>query len=335
MKTLLRIGFLVLIVLGSLLLFSSLIAPKILKSQLQEIVANCSTCVLRVSDISVSFLSGELQLRNIQFTQGDPLFTEISVEIPVVTIQFSVTSLFSKQLNLASIQVESPIVVLTEGDGVYPENQESSSSQTWIISAKDLKISNGIFNYIREYPNNKSALIHIAKIQGQIGPWCSAKEDLITEAIVDGELEESGKFLLNIQTPLFASKNNIKVDLNIEGLNLSDLNQYFLPSEGIELKGRLLHGSSSVSIREENLKAWVTAKYEHLDIDFKKTKKRTAWITFLSNLAESLKMPEANISDKTKDQTRGVTLIRKPRESIVSFILRGMKDSALRVATGS
>jgi hypothetical protein len=77
------------------------------------------------------------------------------------------------------------------------------------------------------------------------------------------------------------------------------------------------------------------AKYEGLDIQFEKTEDRGALKALLSNLVQELRVNETK-PEFLPGERKGslVELEREKGEPIVKFILRGMRESALKVATG-
>jgi hypothetical protein len=69
-----------------------------------------------------------------------------------------------------------------------------------------------------------------------------------------------------------------------------------------------------------------------LDVQFEKTKSPGEISTFFDNLVKSMKLHSSTVGKKPADQIQSVQLQREARETLLDFILRGMKDAALKVA---
>jgi hypothetical protein len=123
------------------------------------------------------------------------------------------------------------------------------------------------------------------------------------------------------------------VVLKIEDQNLKDLNSYFFPSDGIELLGRLHFGLGVVSLDGSVLRSTVTARYSDFNLTLNANKERSGLEAFFGNLLSGLKIDDGDLDEGRKGQAASVELRRKKEESVVSALLRGLREAVLKVAT--
>jgi len=95
----------------------------------------------------------------------------------------------------------------------------------------------------------------------------------------------------------------------------------------------LHEGKAAVNVTGASLKSEVSVVYQGLDVIFSANRERSGATAFFSNLLRGLKIDDQNTTEPRYDQKRTAALQRKKGESIVSFILRGMKEAALEVAS--
>ena len=113
--------------------------------------------------------------------------------------------------------------------------------------------------------------------------------------------------------------------------NLTDINRFFLPNDGLELRGELVEGKSQVKVNGGSLSAFALAHYKDFNVVIRKNQDRGGLSAFFQNLMASLKMRKQNLESKNANRTGRATLKRERGQSIVSFILSGMKEAALKI----
>jgi hypothetical protein len=115
----------------------------------------------------------------------------------------------------------------------------------------------------------------------------------------------------------------------MKGLDLSDLNPFFDTDEGISLSGHLEHGIAEFSYRGRVGSSHVKAAYKDLKVKFHSRKEERGPITaFFSNLLSSLSLK----STKTSAGNGEAPQVLRGNGSVVSFVLRGYRDAALKAA---
>ncbi len=306
-------------------------APKRIRQELGAVMEKCE-CQWEVGTISVSPFRPLVTLDLVTFSQGDPAITGVRAKVKQIAIYFSPRKLLSRLVHVTHIEIRAPDVVVEEGDKPSVETEEKQEPESAKYEVAKTTIHDGKFQYLSVH-HGRRAPIHVQDIQAEIGAFGSTIPEQETKAEATGQLEKSGKFRLTITTPLYVEEKKVDVELRIKNQDLADLNPFFQNSEGVLLKGLLYDGHSSVSIRGRKLDAWTKSIYRGLDIRFRSNSERSGLTAFLSNLVKSVQLETTNVENELPEQVRGVSLVRKARESMVSFVIRGMKEAALRVAT--
>lgn len=316
----------------------------LIKRELENfVIKNCKNCSIVVDRIHFSLISSSVKLEGVVFIWGYSRDVELKAEIEHMLAKISIPRLIAGELYIINLEIELPEVVLTEGDfkkyslkNFSSDKENNNEKFKFLIDS--IHLINGTFTYIRNYNEKnsppRSAILKIKKINGfvsQVGNTPLFIERIV-HAEAGGQLEHSGYFKLLIDAPIFAAKLNVLVGLQISNQDLSDLNSFFIPSDGVKLKGLLLSGESSIQVHGNKLKGWVKVKYKDFNINLEKTKKRNRLTAFISDIISYIQFNSSNLKDKTIDQICDVELERESDESIVNFILRGMETGALRVA---
>lgn len=288
---------------------------------------NCPDCSAVLNQ--VGFFPPRLIFNDFHFSSGNPKATLVEADVKEIILNFSRAQLLEGKFFLTEIIVIAPRVMVTEGDLLGPRGGNEDSGKGFREAAshiKEINISDASFTYSRVH-GGRSGQIRLKKITGKM-----EVESQEVTFFLDGQLESSAEFAVKLQLPRTFLNIDLDLNLKISKLNLVDLNTYFNPSEGMLLTGSLYEGESQVRIRNNALKGWVDAKYLGLDVQFEKTKERSAVSTFFLNLGKSMKLKSKNIDQKKSDQIRAVGLKRLQDETVFHFIFRGMGKAALKIA---
>lgn len=287
----------------------------------------CKSCELSLSSVNVHFFPLALSSKNVRFQQGDPRFTAFRVDVESIFLPFD------HHRYMGQVRVEKPRVEITDGDFHYPLEKTNESVPPPDFRVAGVKISDGSFTYIHQHLARK-AVISVSHIYAEVSAFGGSPDlvDKEVESTASGVLENSGKFHLYLGSPIFAKKQKIDVCLEMAKQNIAALNRFFVPNDGIEVGGELVEGKSQVSVRGTNLKATVYASYQNLNLMLKKNEERSLASAMLLNFVESLVIRRKNIKSPNYVRQSEVALAQQPQESIVSFILRGMKEAAIKVS---
>lgn len=323
----------------SLTILKVVLPLELRKLLISQILINCKTCKADVKAIHISVLPVIVTLNTLSIQGGYPGDSMVEAHIPRVEIRVELRSLFSHVIQFNSIVMDRPEVILHEGN-IYtpPANDHDPMPSSWAFQCDYLGIQDGTFNYFKEHqdrhPDQKSS-IKADHIDVNVEPFGSTPSlrNQLTNTHVKGNLEHSGKVEMVISHVLFSKKIQVDVTVKIVGQDLAALNSYFDVNDGIHMKGMFIKGQSRVSIRDRNLYCWIRATYKGLKVKFRKMPERNSTEVLFLNFLSSLKIKEKNTNRMSRNFKWRVDLQRKPQESLVSLILRGMGTGALSVVT--
>ena len=247
---------------------------------------------------------------------------------------FAFFPLLKSRFRTGQIEIEQPVVKVTEGDLYASSSTEDSSALPLDLEIEGIKVKKGSFTYIREHPGRRGTL-NVSRINVAVGPVGSSDRlrDTYAKASAYGLLEESGQFHLQLSAKIFAKIPDVDVKLQITGQDLATLNPFFKPNDGVQLKGMLIDAQSVVAIRGVRLKSSAYVRFRGLSVKIKKTDECSPLSAFFQTLMASITMGKQNIDGGDYDRQGTVALERKQKETIISFTLRGMKEAAMKVAS--
>ncbi len=320
-----------------ILVICRMIATRAIRTQLEAFVTeSCRSCTLDLGEIRVAVLPPSIILERVRFSGGDYKTTKVDAEVQRIVARTSFGSLISRKLEFELVQVYGSHVLVTEGDlPVPPSKARERRPKSWVI--RGVELSAGTFSYIRVFGSgqeSRKAVLHVKDIEAKIGELGTTAE-LINQKVhgqANGRLEKSGGFVLSVQSPPFSRLLHVDVDLQMTGQNLEDVSSFFQTTDGISFTGKLHKGRSIINVRENRLSGSVQVEYDGLDVHYEKTRSRGSISAFLSNLIKSFKFRPSDLGKAPSDQRREVELRREPKETLIHFILRGMKEGALKVA---
>lgn len=329
-----RIIFLVLAALAAVLVLKEAVLPGMVRRKLVSAVReNCKTCEVSVGRVGVSLLPFGVSGSLVHFTGGEANATVVDVEAGRVYIPLSLFPLLKGRLRAGRIEIEGSTFTVTEGDLYASPSAEAGKARPFDVEIKGVRVKEAAFVYIREYPGRKGR-IGVSRINAEIGLVGNSARllDADVEGSASGVLEESGKFRLQVRAKLFSKAQDVDVNLRLDGQDLSKLNSFFQPNDGVQLKGLLMEGRASSEIRGARIKSAAYARYSGLSVKIKKTEERGAFSAFFQNLLASVTIGKQNVEGGDYDRSGAAALERKPKETIISFALRGMKEAGMQVS---
>jgi hypothetical protein len=330
-----KLGLLVGGVVGLLLCAAFWVAPWALRRPLVRAIRDsCPSCEVQIAELSYSILRDEVVLEQVHFRAGSPTVTAVEADVKRIRVSVSPLMLAWGTLHFNEAILESPVVVLTDGDAHSPKDAKPEERPYFDFHVGATKVRNGHFTYVRDRLGLKANLV-VTKIEASIGALGNST-DLVsasTEGRALAQLERSGRVDLKVAATVFKRPLKVRVDLELEGQDLADLSTFFSKNDGLYLKGHLVRGESSIQVEGARLKGWTLAQYRDFSVRFEANQERSPLGAFFSNLGATVALDGNNLKSKKRDQIREVELEREAEESLVSFILRGMKDAALDVAS--
>ncbi len=320
----------------ALVIFTRTIAPGIFRRQLvSSFGETCAGCTLNIDRVCISLVPVSVILEGVHISGGDPKATAVDAKADRIIGRTSLCSMVLRRLVFRGIQVHAPHVVVTEGDLPLPSSKREEGRRRF-FAIEGVELIDGTFTYIRVLgteEKTRKATLHVKDVQASVGKLGTVPSllDQTVKAQAKGRLENSGNFLLSVETLLFSKLLNVDVDLQMAEQNLVDVSQFFQTADGVRISGILREGRSSIKVRGKQLVGSARVKYDNLNVQFEKTKSRGAISTFFSNLTKSFKLNPSSMNERATDQTGRVELEREAGETLVLFILRGMKEAALKV----
>lgn len=250
-------------------------------------------------------------------------------------VPFSLFPLLRGRFRIGRIEIEQPAVEVAEGDLYASSSTEDSKGRRLDLEIKGIKVRKGSFVYTRERPGRKGGRLGLSGINATVGHIGSSDRLRAGDAggTANGVLEESGQFQLQVRAKIFAEIPDVDVKLQIAGQNLATLNRFFMPNDGVRLRGTLIEGRSSVVIRGSRLNASDYVRFRDFAVTIKKHKGLDAFSAFFQTFFASLKMGRQNTDGGNYDRLGTVNMERRPKETLISFTLRGMKEAAIKVTT--
>jgi hypothetical protein len=323
------------------LAFPFTLGPRLIEWQVKRAWDHdCPSCRLEIGRVFFWPFSREVSFYNLRLVAGRPETLGVEATIQSLSAHVAANKLMRGHFYISEIRIESPNVVIRDGDTPTPAKTPESSASPPSDSGpptefviESMIVRNGSFRYERTI-HGHTARLHVHRIAGGVGPVGSTPA--LRAQPISGEvscvLEKSGESKLRVTYFPFAEKLKADVDLAVKGQNLGDL-AFFERNDGIALKGRLVEGKSHVSVRDRLLQGWVYAKYDGFGVEFDPQRDRSENQAFFMNLGAKLMMDPDNRDEARPDQTKAIEAERRPGEALVGFILRGMKEAALDVVT--
>ena len=308
-----------------------LLSPVVARRVEQVVRDACATCEFHADEIRILLLRpGHVSLRGVHFKAGEKSISQFEATVPQIELSVALWPLLQKNLRLLNVDLRGPDVVFTDGDGKSPPSKGSESE--WNLAVEAVRVKNGEFHYVRN-THGTSATLNLNAIDLKGGGFATSGEGKFAavKAAARLRLVKSGSIELNVSTKPFEKPLPIDVELNARDQNLADLTPFFKENAGVVLSGTLRQGHGKVKALGSHLDSLVWAEYEDLKVELLPIYDRSEAAAFFTNLGMAVAMVKKNGNASRADQVRATQLERKPEESIVHFILTGLKLAALQV----
>ena len=307
-----------------------IIAPWISRAEIIDAVEGaCATCEIELSAVSFALLSPlNATLHGLKMKVGYEGGSEAVFRIEAVSVAFSFAQSSRQKIYIERVVIDRPIITFADGEAVSRKTNRKHDRRPDVAIEK-VEISRGEFTYIRN-TKGTSATLHLHDISGEIGPLDSSR-DLPAKAHLETRIENSGSVEIDIAAKL-TGPDEVDVSVYIRDQNLADTTPFFKPNAGVSLKGTMLKGKGRVRVRDQNMKASVWAVYHGLELELNSMYDRTKAEAFFMNLGADLVMDESDVDLAKADQTEALDVPREENEQIVGFVLRGLKEAAMKVA---
>lgn len=306
------------------------------KEELESAVsAACEPCELTIESAGLGFSPPALRLSGIRFRQGDPRDSAVIAEVDSAVIPVPLNNLSGAPWLLGTIRLSGLHVTVHEGDlSLKKKERPPSEGKPLELKVAGITVSEGAFTYRKDSPAG-SGFIRLTEIAADIGPFGTygdwLQKPLTGEAVAT--LERSGRVDLKVASRLDKEGPFVDVSLSVKALKLREMNAYFRPEEGVSLGGHLVDAEGKVKVRDRSADGLVVARYEGLELEFHANRHRGALEALFTNLGAAVKVNKGNSGEPRRERIEAVVTRRHERETVVSFILRTLKEAMLRVAT--
>lgn len=316
-------------------------APYVLRRSLEKLVqSHCKGCSLQIPASDFNPLTGAFDLEEVDFKYIEKTTLELSAKIKKIEGNISYVDLLRGRLSLESVLLKQPKVILTDIEAAKKNkdkdkqtSKNASGAEAFQFNIAYLAVEQGSFSYVNKDKGVESRL-NMGPINGRmegLGNTDDFKENTVFCRLV-GRIENSGEVVLTVNSKVFDQPLKVAVDVQVKEQKLSDLNTFFNDFAGLNLMGDLIEGTSQVRLLDTNIKASVFARFKKFNVNFSKTSERGALATYFMNLAKTVVYDNQNLDKNKPAQIKHVEISRKQDESLVGFILRSMKEAALKVA---
>ena len=304
-----------------------LILPDLFLPKIEAYVTTkCQRCTIDIADVDI--LPGTdlvIYLNNVKFsyTPND----KIEGQIHKIRIAIKWLPLLKDSYQIRNLAIGYTEVMYTDNDN----NTVSTGAPPILplIHIEKTEITNGIFQYLRS-TKGTSALFVVRDIRAQLSPFSTSPNSKNEEVRLDaeGRVGYSGHTKLNVKTFLWREAAHIDAALSVKDQSLGDLTEFLKENAGVSLSGKMLNGDANLQLRGLDLKTYLKASYQDFDIKIDPMYDRNQFTAFFMNLGAAIAMKK-----KSKGNTdEFVELKREPNEPIVGFMLRGLKEAAIRLS---
>ncbi len=271
---------------------------------------------IRLDPIDLSLLHpGKMAFKNIKASHQSGKTSQIEVEVDRIDLDVSLKSLLYGHLHINSLVFRRPQIVLTDTDA--PKAKKESTDSPDLPPIDLIQLSEGQFFY-RSVTQGAMGEIKVSKISGSI--------DNLHSANLRALIEKSGKIELRGAGNFFRSPFRGELNMKLEHFDLSELTPFLKIDDGVLLEGKVNFARGLVQINDKQISANVSGNYQKLGIKLLKTGDRSPLEAFLMNLGAKMVLTKDG-----KNQAPS-SIERHEDESIVHFILRGLKVACLRLA---
>jgi hypothetical protein len=309
-----------------------------LKDEIESAVAQaCEPCKFTVGEARFGLSPPRVLLSEVQLEQGDPRDSAVIAHARQVVIPVGLG--MGGPWRIGLVRMSGLAVTVHEGDLSLPKRERppregSREDKPLAFECEGIEATSASFTYRKDSAAG-AARIHLPNVVAEIGPFGSHGPWLTRpiEGKAEATLEESGRVDLVVSTDLSKEGPWVDVRLRLRGQRLKEMNAYFRPEEGVSLTGTLIDGMGKVSVRNTRAEGHVEARYEGLDLSFRPNRHRGSLSALLNNLGVAVKLNKGNSGEPRPERESAVVTSRHAKESVVSFILRTLKEAAIRVAT--
>lgn len=293
---------------------------------------SCGHCEFKIGSLEFGLFPPRAILGGVSYREGDRRDSLLGAQARLAVVPLPLSNLKPGPWRIGLIILQDVNVTLEESSEKFPKPPSAPKKDERFEFAGVL-VRNAEFIY-RNFTPAGPAVIQVHDISASAGPFCIAEncKNQAIDAHADARLENSGKVDLTVSAAFFADSPHVDVDLKLAGQDLKDVDPYFSVSDGIQLEGKLISARGVVKVRGTRGEGDALVNFANLGVHCRADRHRSGLLAFFENLGAKVKLKSANFTDPRSAKEHQVVTERHSGESVVSLILRTLKEAALRVA---
>jgi hypothetical protein len=312
-----------------------IVAPFITHAEIIDAIESaCASCEIEVDRVTFGLFSPlDISILDLKLKVGYEGGSEALVRIPSTRLDISGSRSSRGHFVIEKVLITDPVITFVDGDAVSRKSKRRKEPSETTVEIEKTLIERGEFIYVRN-THGTSATLNMRKIEATIGPLKITGRSKEQEAVarVGLQIENSGHVELEVKAKLGGPIDHVDVGVAIRDQKLSDLNKFFEPNAGVSLQGTMAKARGWVQVRGDKSKAAVWVVYHGLKLELKPMYDRSEVTAFFMNFGADLVMEEEDLGQPKSDQTKVLDVPRGKGERIIGYILRGLKEAAIKVA---
>ena len=328
-------GLTVLAVVLALALAIKFIAPSILKKKILDGVKDsCPDCVLYIKNIDISLLSpGNLTFNDVRFAQGQGGHALVEVRLAELKVDIALTKSSKEKVIINRVDGDRAEVIYADGDAPEKKEPPAPESEPLHFEIRESHLRGALFRYVHT-KDKRSSILHFHDIDADLSSVGNTPEVLkqMATAKLSGQIEKSGKGVLTLAALIKPFPWYVDATLELENQNLTDLNTFFTPNDGVELKGLMIHVLAKLKTRGDTTKSHVEATYRDAEYKERPTKERPGIKAAIATVAADIFMTKTNVDFPPELQKADIDVKREAGEPLVHHLLNSAKLGMLEVA---
>jgi hypothetical protein len=261
----------------------------------------------------------------------------VNFDLDRVEIKVEALPLIRRKLVISGATVEHPRFTVIEGEregektGPAFPRLGAPFNDVPAMEVGGIYVADGELIY--ENRSHGKAVIELHDVHGEVRGFATRSGSVDFTAFA--RLEKSGSVTLRVAFAPFIENNDDHIEIAVVGQNLNELNRFFVPEAGIELKGSLRRAVAKLELRRGRLSGRLRAAYEDLEVKALATSDRGKLSAALQTLIQSMLTSRTRPSSPTRpDPVETVTAQRLPHEPITRLLARGLQKAAQQLITG-
>lgn len=304
-------------------LFISLDTPWA-KDQMEKAVRESfAGCVFEMESVSLTWRG--LIVKDVRFARGRSGAQKLEAHIARIVIHPEFRPLLKKEIRIRSLVLFSPRITYSEGDAAPAPARDNDDRNEFRFALERVNVYDGKFIYVRDHQGTHGVL-GVNEIRGKI-----RLEDERIKFDLHARLGHSGKFELSGQAGL-KKPLDVDTELHVRDQDLADLTVFLKPNAGVELNGRIIEAAAKSRARGEQLNTRLNITFRDFNLKLDEMYDRSEVSAFFTTLGAALVLKKDNVGEPAPERSSTVDTRREKGESIVHFLLTGLKEASLEAA---